>query len=391
MRRADFFRARNYVAARVLDGLGALLARGSGAEGDGLRAPVLRILCLIIDRLGDVLMVTPAFRAIRDMYPAARLTVVVPSGAKDLVSSRPEVDEVICFDPPWLVRAGAGGRGIGRVALQVLDLRRKRFDLSISFHPHPWGHLIQKAVGAGRRIAPAYKGCGWLLTDAVDTSPHVHILKRLEVVLRSVGWIGPLGTPGLTVSREEEGCAREFLASHRFAGRLPPIALAPGGRDPAKRWPLGSWVELAKGIGAREDRRPVVLVGGAEDREMCQRINSATGGCLVDASGLFTLRETAAVLKLCQVVVTVDSLARHLAAAVGTPVIVLQWAGERPETWDAYGEQDWVVRKPVPCSPCGRVICPRPTHECMEAITPEEVLGFLAGARMSAVALPIHQ
>lgn len=377
VRRADFFRARNYLAAWLLDSLGAILVRHPDAPRDGPERPIMSILCLFIDRLGDILMVTPAFRALRQMYPMARLTVAVPSAATELVGNRPDVDEVVCVDPPWLA-AGAGSgerRGLDRLAQQVWMLRQRKFDLSISFHPDPRGHLIQRVIGAGYRIAPAYKGGGWLLTDAVDTSPHVHILDRVKAVLRSAGWSGPVATPDLAVPREAEDRAWEFLSVYGLTSGRGPVALAPGARDPAKRWAPESWVRLAKTITAR-DGRLSVLVGGPEDRGVCEMITTATAGFLVDASGR-SLLETAALLKLCRVVVTVDSLARHLAAAVGTPVIVLQYAGERPQTWAAYGLHHRVVRKSVPCSPCGRLVCPRPTHDCMQAITPEEILALL--------------
>jgi ADP-heptose:LPS heptosyltransferase len=111
---------------------------------------------------------------------------------------------------------------------------------------------------------------------------------------------------------------------------------------------------------------------------LCDGIKAAAAASLVDASGRGVV-ETAALLKLCRVVVTVDSPARHLAAAVGTPVIVLQYGGERPQTWAAYGSHHQVVRKSVPCSPCGQVVCPHPTHDCMEAITSGEILALVCG------------
>ncbi len=310
----------------------------------------------------------------------ARVTVVVPPAGKELVVNQADVDEVVCLAPPWLT---VGTKSMGRwefarLARQLWTLRQRNFDLSISFHPDPRGHLIQRVINARRRIGPAYKGGGWLLTDAVDSSPHVHILDRVALVLQSTGWSGSVGMPDLVIPEDAQQRARQFLASSGLmtTGRGP-VALAPGARDPAKRWAPRSWARLAEGIRAL-DGRPPVLVGGPEDRDLCQSIKAATAGFLVDASGR-GIHETAALLRLCRAVVTVDSLARHLAAAVGTPVIVLQYGGERPQTWAAYGAHHLVIRKNVPCSPCGQVVCPRPTHDCMDAITSEEVLALFEG------------
>jgi ADP-heptose:LPS heptosyltransferase len=332
----------------------------------------------MLDRLGDVLMVTSALPALRQKYPTARLTVVVPSASTELVASRPEIDSVACLDPPWL----APGMGLVkrprlyRLAKQVRRLRQRSFDLSISFHADPRGHLIQRVVGARRRIGPSYKGGGWLLTDAVDTSPHVHILERVNAVLHAAGWSGTVVPPDLPVPEATQDRAREFLAARGLTTGRGPVALAPGARDPAKRWTPESWARLAEGIISQHNGLPPVLVGGPDDRDMCERIKAASAGFLVDATG-WGILETAALLKLCRVVVTVDSLARHLAAAVGTPVIVLQYAGEREQVWAAYGAHHHVIRKSVSCSPCGQIVCPLPTHDCMGRITPEEVLALL--------------
>lgn len=378
VRRADFFRARNYVAARVLDSAGSILARSVDVSREGLRRPVQEILCLALDRLGDILMVTPAFRALRQNYRRARITVAVPSAATELIVNRPEVDELVRLDPPWLgEKTGPSGRGgLTRLVRQVRALRRRNFDLSVSFHPDPRGHFIQRIIGARCRIAPAYKGGGWLLTGPVDTSPHVHILERVRAVLRSLGWSGPLAPPDFPLSEEARQRARQFFASCGLTSGRGAVALAPGARDPAKLWTPEAWGRLADGIAALEGR-PAVLVGGPQDLAWCDRIKAVAKRPLVDATAR-GLVETAALLELCRVVVTVDSMTRHLAAAVGAPVVVLQYGGERPQTWAAYGSHHLVVRKDVPCSPCGRIVCPRPTHDCMEAITPEEILALLS-------------
>jgi ADP-heptose:LPS heptosyltransferase len=133
----------------------------------------------------------------------------------------------------------------------------------------------------------------------------------------------------------------------------------------------------------------VVLVGGRQDRIIADRIiadriiadriiadrilDGQVWPGVADWTGRLSVVELAALLERAEVSVGADSAPAHLAAAVGTPVVVLLSGTNNPRQWQPCGEEVVVIRHEVGCSPCHRERCPRPGHPCMKLIRPRQV------------------
>jgi len=154
----------------------------------------------------------------------------------------------------------------------------------------------------------------------------------------------------------------------------PPILLHVGAGTEAKQWPAEHWRELAGRL-VVEHGRQVVLVGGVGDRIIARRIvGPRPWPGLADWTGRLGVVELAALTERAELLVGADSGPAHLAAAVGTPVVVLFSGTNRARQWQPRGERVTVLRHPVDCSPCHRHRCALAGHPCMRGLCPETVL-----------------
>jgi heptosyltransferase-2 len=155
--------------------------------------------------------------------------------------------------------------------------------------------------------------------------------------------------------------------------------LNPGAEyGPAKRWPVQSFIAAGIALHRATGCRWIVF-GGPSDREIAHFLCTGLGQHLpgqpvINLAGQTTLRELAAALTSCRLLLTNDTGPMHLAAAVGTPVVV-PFGSTSPEmTGPVWSAASQIVRAPgVPCSPCFRRECPI-DFRCMNGITPEAIV-----------------
>ncbi len=148
---------------------------------------------------------------------------------------------------------------------------------------------------------------------------------------------------------------------------------------PTKAWPREKYRELVRRL---SQEIPVVLGGTAGERELCSFVGEGATG-VVNFAGETALGEFMALLENARVVVANDSGSPHLAASLGTPVVVI--FGSTSPVWTApLGGEVYVIREPVHCSPCFLKSCPTKL-ECYDGITVERVLETARGAAKMAV------
>jgi len=176
--------------------------------------------------------------------------------------------------------------------------------------------------------------------------------------------------------------AQPFLAEGADASMLAEIARGPGRKiclnvgasSMYKQWPVDHWSKLAATILDAGDT--VVFVGDKRDAEVVKQVTSTLGehpGGTVDVSGRTNLRQLAAVLQACDVVVTGDTGPMHIAVAVGTPTVAL-FGSTNPDRTGPYGKRNVVLNMHLACSPCYRKPTCNGRVDCMRDITPAAVL-----------------
>jgi lipopolysaccharide heptosyltransferase II len=340
-------------------------------EGGGTGDP--RVILLVqLDHMGDAVITSVMLPLLRRRYPHASIEVLAGAWNRELFEAMPEVDRVHVSRLTRFSRTGRFG-WIVATLWWGLALRRREVDVAIDVRGELPLALILWLSGARCRVGWDAGGGGFLLTHSPR---YVHGRPEVESRLALLAELGirpaAEGRPTRpTLRPTEQGLSAE---SHLEG---PPIVLHVGAGTEAKQWPAEHWRQLAWYL-VVELGRQVVLVGGPDDRIIARRIAGpdAWPG-LADWTGRLSVVELAALLERAELLVGGDSGPAHLAAAVGTPVVVLFSGTNRPQQWRPNGERVIVLREPVECSPCHRGRCGRAGHPCMRGLRPETVLAAI--------------
>jgi lipopolysaccharide heptosyltransferase II len=338
------------------------------------------ILCVRLDALGDVLMCTPAMRALRDALPGRSLTLLTsPSGAA-AAPFLPEVDDTIVHAAPWMKAAIPAPPG-GLLELAAL-LAARRFDAAVVFTTYTQsalpGAMLCWLAGIPLRLAHCRENPYELLSDWIpDPEPQLmlrhEVQRQLDLVRHAGAKPQPDKAPGLSFALRAADLASVRARLLRLgidAGR-PWLLLHPGASAASRRYPPGLWARVL-GLLARRTGLPVVITGSAAETALVEEIRIASGAAAHSLAGQLSLGELGAALRLAAVALTNNSGPAHIAAAVGTPVVDL-YALTNPQ------HTPWKVRsrvlfKDVPCRFCFKSTCPAGHHECLAGVAPERVV-----------------
>ena len=310
--------------------------------------------------LGDGVMALPFLRALRKHDPEGRLVVLARRSTAPVFSMSGTADEI------WATR----GRDVGGFWTDALRGRQARAD-EIWVLPHSFrSALLAFAMGGGRRLGYATDGRAFLLTDPVaPPDPIAHQLRDEDRLLAAGGVAPDDAPPRLEVPRALSDEAAREIASWQLGPR--PIFLAPGAAfGPTKLWPAERFALLADALLDRGEKAALVI--GPDEVELGRLIARRARhripllGAEVDTGRL------AALLSAGKLLIGNDSGPAHLAAAVGTPVVVF-FGPTDPGRTAPRGAPVLVLDRYVFCSPCYLKKCPY-QHECLEEITVEMAL-----------------
>jgi lipopolysaccharide heptosyltransferase II len=387
------------------------VVEGERKEHGGATKAQLRILVRGVNWLGDAVMSTPALTRLREAHPGARITLLIAEKLADLFRSHPAVDEVMSF------RSGEGVWGVSR------KIRAGGFDLAVVMPNSPRAALEPLLAGVRRRVGLSRGWRDLLLSEAVAAPPGAVRMKKLSAgtvrrylsrpprepwfrpgngahqvhhylsVVAAVGGKLDPASPWIVVSEDVLAGVREKFGLSESTG--PWLGMNAGAAyGPAKRWLPERFVEAAIELQRRGYGR-WVIVGDAREAQLAAGIAEqirrglppAGGGGVgypapVNLAGRTSLGELSGVLKVCEVVLTNDTGPMHLAAAVGTAVVV-PFGSTSPELTGPGlpGEgRHRVLRSNVPCAPCFRRDCPIDLR-CMRSIPVTAVVGAFEALR----------
>lgn len=330
-------------------------------------------------------MATPVLADLRAACPQAEITVMCRSPVCDLLTEDPHIDELFCFRHASLFSRREERRNI------IEKLRKGKYDAGIllthSFSSAWWFWIgnVKQRVGyrsSGRRV---------LLTHPLHFPAQLnqqHLVLTYKNLLKPFGISVSNTAPRLYLRDKEVIEAKEFLKEYHVPSEAVIVGMNPGATyGSAKCWLPERFREVAKRL--LEDPAVVVLFFGDAStaplvQELCQNFSSR----VIPLAGKTSLRQLAALLSLCRLLLTNDSGPMHVADALGVPTIAL--FGSTSEIVTGPYCCGKVIHKHVQCSPCYQRVCPI-DFRCMNQITSDEVYQAvrqeLYGAKSNLVTL----
>jgi ADP-heptose:LPS heptosyltransferase len=195
---------------------------------------------------------------------------------------------------------------------------------------------------------------------------------RMARSLAEIGEVHPENPANwdLLLTGQETSRAAEVL---RPLGRAPFLAVGLASKLQATDWGIENWKALMPKLGRHFPGHAAVFIGAKEDHRNIEEVAALWPGQSLNLAGTLTPRESAAVLKLADLYLGLDSGPLHLASSVGTSCVGIFSSRNLPGVWFPFGERNQVVHHPTPCGGCKLDVCVAENKKCILSITPDEV------------------
>jgi predicted lipopolysaccharide heptosyltransferase III len=329
-----------------------------------------RILIIKLRAIGDVVLATPVIENLRRRYPDRYIAFLTEEASADIVADNPFLHECIVLERkrwrtlPWRGR-------IREQADFLRTLRRKRFDLVIDLFGNPRSAILTLLSGAPHRVGFAFRGRRHCYTLQVPPAGgEVHEVDFNLDALRALGVPVVTTRPRIHIPAPAGQRARDWLARQEGQKERPLIGLNPGGGWAIKRWPPERFAVLADALMEACGVR-ILLFWGPGERPIVEAVVRSMRGTPLILPEV-SLKELAAYLQCCALLISNDSGPMHMAAALGVPTVGI-FGPTNPALQGPYGAGHRVVRQEtVPCLGCNRLTCPI-GNLCMTTLAPETV------------------
>ncbi len=336
-------------------------------------AKVRSVLLALTTGLGDAVLSTPVFDAVRRALPQAKITLFVRAAWAPLFAAETDLDAVVPYHGKWR-----------RFFPTLRRLRAAAPDLALILHGNDPDILPLAYLAGARqivRVPTTGTRYGWLLSNAgreADraTMPGWHYIDNRLRILDSVGIAKTRLSPVIRPEPAAVGRAAEWR--HRVLGDAPYWVLHPWAADSYKTWPAPQVAEFIAAATARWPRLRIVLTGTTRERNAAEGLAVRHTGVAV-AAGEFDIAGTAGLLAGARAVVAPDTGLLHLATALGVPTVGL-YAPTLVALVGPRAEHSAVraLQQPLTCSPCLEKLCPYGEALCMAQFRSDQVIGALA-------------
>lgn len=324
------------------------------------------VVVIRTDRLGDLVLSTPLFQAIKEASPACRVAAMAAPYALPALERNPWIDEIL----PWTDRAEA-----------TRALRARRFEAAIVLNPSWASCGAAWRAGVPYRTGPLSRPSSFVfLNRGVRQSRsragrHQSELDAAFAPLVSSGRAEGVPAPLLVLSKEELRAGAAILGEIGVTGAGPVVGLHPGSGESALRWPEERYAAAGRFLAG--EGFAVVVTGGPGEVGLAKRVAASIGEGAFVAAGARPLRVFFGLLASFDLFLAPSTGPLHAAAALGVAVAspFPPLPSQNPERWGPRTKRAAVLAPDVPCPARTRCRGPRCRfHPCMEGIGAEELV-----------------
>ncbi|MDG6996867.1 MAG: glycosyltransferase family 9 protein [Nitrososphaerota archaeon] len=328
--------------------------------------------------LGDLLMLSPAVGLLKKNSTGGRVFVVTGYSMKSLATDHLRYDGICEIELPWY-----GVRQVSHWAeiksfialMRLLAQRRPRVVFNYSTAGYHLDYLASWLSGIPERVGFGHKGMKYLLTRVIEFRENEVVAARLVRMIAAWGGFSANGEslrPMFSVGDSSRISARTTLAHLGMDLSQPVVGIGVGAQH-SFLWPNSRWIEFCKRLHLNY-KSTLVFLGTGDVTADVDSIRSNLPFVTHSLTGQTSLEHLAAVISILDLLVTVDTGLRHLAASMGTRSVVIRHSADRSSELGEYVISEKLVQHHLPCSPCGARICPLGTVACMSEISAQEVL-----------------
>ena len=357
------------------------MKRSGGSSGQN-------IIVALQGAIGDVILSTPLLEGLRLAFPTSKITYLVGSTAAPALENLELIDEILILPD-------------GKKASRWNDLRliatllSRRFDLAICLSRMKKLAFALWISRTPARLCYTPLRFSWMFTHRVDGEDEVY--SRVHRTCYFLAALAKLGMPQppqiclhYVITPQERERAEHLLRNSGVdLERDVLVAIHPGTsriQVEKRRWSSSNFAEVARHVLQQADHK-VVLLGGPDEKELAEAFRGELSRGVIDFINKLSIRELAAILERCALLVHNDSMPLHLAVAVGTPVLAI-FGYQNPSLWGPLGRLHRVVRRDIGCSPClPEFACDR-DYECIRRLEPSMVIEILDSMLERAKAHP---
>jgi heptosyltransferase-2 len=324
-----------------------------------------RIIVIDLLYLGDLMFAVPFFRELRKNFPAAQIDLIVNNAFYSVMENNANLDNIYAYDKSWSNKQSVRfARGLGR----------NNYDLGINIHGSWRTALLLKLINPSYAIGYGGQGRGLFLNQELKQPVNQHMVDVYLNFLREMDLSVETGLPYLEVTDEARNEINKKLENWGIDTKVQLIALNTAGTWPTKRWTAEGFAQLGDVLNREYGR--VIMVGSPGDLSRVEEIVELMETEPIIAVGKTSLKELAALLARCDLVISNDSGPVHVAAAVGTPTITIFGPSDDIK-YRPLGEKHRIVKTAIDCRPCGKHLCPWGHHRCMTEIQPNEIIDVI--------------
>jgi len=336
-----------------------------------------KILVWLPSPMGDAILCTPALRAIRKHFKSCEISFFAKGVVREVLSPS-------SFNDRWLEQRTENPFEIAKL------FRKHKFTHAIFFKNSFASALAVSLAGIPSRIGYAREGRGLLLTDKLY--PAKLPPRRFSLQKRSSGgkfkpismidyYLAIASWLGCETDERKLELSIEAQDEQRLCGKLPQVlnpkgpvvVIVPGGAfGPSKWWASERFTQTADWLISNYNATVAISVASNPiEKQIAKKICESSKHKIINLAEMaISLGELKALLSIADLVISNDTGPRHIAIALGRKVVTL--FGPNNPTWTDTGyENEIQIVGEAPCAPCGRPVCKKPEHLCMQAITVE--------------------